>query len=112
MSELKKIESPGEHIATFETDELTAFCPFDFGGPDFYTLKLKYTPSEYIIESKSLKEYFATYRDEEITAEALGVQIHEDILDTISPKECYVCLEQSRRGGIEEKVEVGDCDLS
>ncbi len=105
---LNSFESPGEHIATFQTDELTAHCPFDFGGPDFYTLTLVYQPEDYVVESKSLKQYLESYRQTEISAESLAVTIHSDIAETISPECVYVRLEQARRGGIEETVEVGN----
>lgn len=108
MSELESFESPGEHIATFETDELTALCPFEFGGPDFYTLTIRYRPDKSVVESKSLKKYLEGYRNTEISAEALATKIHGDIDQCISPIALYINLEQQRRGGIEETVEVGN----
>lgn len=111
MMDLDTFESPGEHIATFETDELTALCPFDFGGPDFYDLTIRYEPRGLCVESRSLKEYLHTYRDEEISAEALAAEIHRALTESINPERCYVRLEQARRGGIEETVDVGDRSL-
>jgi len=105
---LEVFESPGHHIAIFETDELTALCPFDFGGPDFYSLKLVYEPDDLVVESRSLKNYIESFRSKELSAEAIAVKIHSDVTGTIDPKTAYVCLEQSRRGGIEETVEVGN----
>jgi 7-cyano-7-deazaguanine reductase len=107
MSDLDTFQSPGSHVATFETDELTARCPFDFGGPDFYELTLRYEPETLCVESKSLKHYLQSFRDEEITAEELAVEIQTEVVETIGPVWCYVQLEQARRGGIEETVEVG-----
>ena len=109
---LESFDSPGDHIATFETDELTALCPFDFGGPDYYTLTIRYKPDGEVVESKSLKKYLEGYRNTEISAEALAVAIHDDITECIDPESLYVRLEQARRGGIEETVEKGDDDLS
>jgi len=106
--ELDTFESPGDHVATFETDELTALCPFDFGGPDFYDVTIRYRPAEHVVESKSLKQYLQSFRDTEISAEALARTIFEDIDATIRAERLYVRLEQARRGGIEETVEVGD----
>ena len=112
MSKLESFNSPGDHVATFTTDELTAHCPFEFGGPDFYTLTIRYKPDGQVVESKSLKKYLEAYRDKEISAEALACEIHSDIDECITPQKLYVKLEQARRGGIEETVEVGDRDLS
>jgi len=108
---LRAINSPGDLLATFETDELTAHCPFDFGGPDYYDLVIRYRPDGQLVESRSLKRYIEGYRQEEITAEALATRIHSDLTACISPAKCYVRLEQARRGGIEETVEVGDVEL-
>lgn len=108
MVELQGFESPDDHVATFETDELTALCPFDFGGPDYYTLTIRYKPDGHVVESKSLKQYLESYRDLEITAEKLATSIHADVAKTINPESLYINLQQARRGGITETVEVGD----
>jgi NADPH-dependent 7-cyano-7-deazaguanine reductase QueF len=63
------------------------------------------------IESKSLKQYLQAFRSREITAEALAVEIADAVEQTIAPERLYVRLEQARRGGIEETVEVGNADL-
>lgn len=112
MSELQTIpaESIGQRV-TFTTDELTAVCPFDFGGPDFYDMTLCYEPAEYGIESKSLKEYLASYRNRQLTAERLASRIFDHVIEAIEPEKCYLRLEQARRGGIQETVEMGDHEL-
>jgi len=109
MSGMERFEvPPSEQITTFETDELTALCPFDFGGPDHYDLTIKYEPDGYCLESRSLKLWLESYRNEEITAERLADELYSDIQRAIEPARLYVRLEQARRGGIEETVEVGD----
>lgn len=97
-----------EQVTTFETDELTTHCPFEFGGPDHYALKIKYVASDECLESRSLKLWLESLRDREITAEALADELYRDISEAIDPERLYVRLEQARRGGIEETVEVGD----
>lgn len=108
---LDTIDSAGETVAIFTTDELTSHCPFDFGGPDFYNLTIRYEPDGKGVESRSLKEYLQSFRNDETTAEALATQIHADVVSAINPERCYVHLEQARRGGLEETVEVGDLSL-
>jgi 7-cyano-7-deazaguanine reductase len=113
-SVLDSFEAPDTTVAqvyTFETDEVTALCPFDFGGPDYYKFTLKYVPSKNCVESKSLKKFLESYRDVEITAEALGAEMYEEISTAINPEKMYLRLEQARRGGIEETVEFGDTEL-
>ncbi|OTF01890.1 hypothetical protein [Halorubrum sp. SD683] len=100
-----------DQIYTFETEEVTALCPFDFGGPDFYEFKLQYIPDELCLESKSLKKYLESFRDTEITAEELGAEMYEAFGAAVSPETMYLRLEQARRGGIKETVEYGDRSL-
>ena len=110
--QLERFDAPDtSQVTTFTTDELTALCPFDFGGPDYYGLTIRYEADRYCVESKSLKKWLQSYRDEEITVESLAEEIHNGIAETIDPARLYVRLEQARRGGVEETVEVGDYDL-
>ena len=102
---------PSKQVTTFKTDELTALCPFDFGGPDHYDLTIKYEPGDDCLESRSLKLWIESYRDKEITAERLADELYRDLKRAIGPSSLDVRLEQARRGGIEEIVEVGDRDL-
>ena len=99
-------ESP--QVTTFKTDELTALCPFDFGGPDHYDLTIRYKTGAFCLESRSLKLWLESYRDQEISAEALADELYRDIRQVIDPEALYIRLEQARRGGIAETVEVGD----
>jgi 7-cyano-7-deazaguanine reductase len=104
-------DSDANQIYTFETSELTALCPFDFGGPDYYELTLRYKPKKECIESKSLKKYIESFRDQEITAEGIGAEMFESFEKLMDPESIYLRLEQARRGGIEETVEFGDRSL-
>lgn len=104
-------DSDANQVYTFTTDELTALCPFDFGGPDFYRLTLRYVPVETCLESKSLKRYLESFRDDEVSAEDLGAEMYETIKAVTQPDRLYIRLEQARRGGIEESVEFGDISL-
>lgn len=101
----------GSAVLTFNTDELTALCPFDFGGPDYYDLTIRYEPDGICVESRSLKEYLETFREEGITAERLAADLHKTVEDHADPARLYVRIEQARRGGLEETVEVGDRGL-
>jgi len=109
--DLESFESPPGQVVTFTTDELTALCPFDFGGPDFYELTVRYESAGLTVESRSLKQYVEAWRDTEISAEELAQSIHDDVATTAAPTSLYVRLDQARRGGIEETVEVGNVDL-
>jgi len=112
MPQLEKFPVESGLVCTFQTEELTAHCPFEFGGPDYYELTICYKTDGHTVESKSLKKWLESYRGTEISAEDLGKEIHDVVDETIEPAELYVRLEQARRGGIEEIVEVGNRDLS
>jgi 7-cyano-7-deazaguanine reductase len=106
---LESFEAPENlQVTTFETDELTALCPFDFGGPDFYELTIRYEADERCLESRSLKRWLESFRDKEATAEELADEIHWVVNKELDPERLYIRLEQARRGGISETVEVGD----
>jgi 7-cyano-7-deazaguanine reductase len=102
----------GRQVYTFESDELTAHCPFEFGGPDYYDVTLRYVPAEECLESRSLKRYLESLRDTEITAERLGCEFYDALATLLEPESLYVRLEQARRGGVEQVVEVGDDALA
>jgi 7-cyano-7-deazaguanine reductase len=107
----KKSTSPSKKLDTFETpknvtyirfesNELTSFCPVT-GQPDFSTLLLEYAPDRLCIESKSLKLYLWSFREEAIFAEGLASKISEDVFNTIKPNWCKVSILQNIRGGIQ-----------
>lgn len=104
-------ESDGKQVLTFDTDEVTAQCPFDFGGPDYYTFKLRYIPNDVCIESKSLKLYLQSFQNVAITAEEISAQVYDTFNSLLEPEKMYIRFEQARRGGIEETVEMGDQTL-
>jgi 7-cyano-7-deazaguanine reductase len=89
----------------FTTNELTATCPIT-GQPDFYELKLSYRPKGYLIESKSLKLYLWSFRDEGIFAEDLAATLLEDLGGACDPQEMTVDLTQQVRGGLQIRTVV------
>jgi 7-cyano-7-deazaguanine reductase len=90
-----------KHVAsiTFTSNELTTFCPVTH-QPDFNTIKIEYQPNQKCIESKSLKLYLWSYRDEPAFCEALSAQIAQDIFNATEPRWCRVTITQNVRGGI------------
>jgi 7-cyano-7-deazaguanine reductase len=84
----------------FESNELTSFCPVT-GQPDFSTILLEYCPAKRCIESKSLKLYLWSFREEAIFAEGLANTIANDVFEAIKPVWCKVSILQNIRGGIQ-----------
>lgn len=86
-----------------DTDEFTAVCPWT-GLPDLGTLEISYTPSNSLIELKSLKYYLLSFRDVGIVQEHAANRILEDLVNLCSPKIMNLTLTYKTRGGINTSV--------
>lgn len=84
----------------FTSDELTSFCPVT-EQPDFNTVVIEYHPDKLCVESKSLKLYLWTFRDERIFGEGLVGTIAHDVFEKLQPFYCKVTLHQNVRGGLQ-----------
>jgi 7-cyano-7-deazaguanine reductase len=99
--ELDTFAKPGSVTKViFTSDELTSFCPVT-GQPDFNTVEIEYHPDAVCVESKSLKLYLWTFREERIFGEGLAHQIAQDMFEKLQPFYCKVTLQQSIRGGLQ-----------
>jgi 7-cyano-7-deazaguanine reductase len=112
-SEAKIPSSPAEaHLETFpnpalernyrihfETDDFTSVCPVT-GQPDFARIDIDYVPDRLCVESKSLKFYLASYRNERAFNEAVTNHILDDFVKACAPREVVVTAQFSARGGI------------
>ena len=84
---------------TFMTDEFTSVCPVT-GQPDYSSVIIYYRPTGKAIESKSLKLFLMTFRDQGKFAEALADEICRTVFDAAAPMYVKVVLNQNPRGGI------------
>ena len=83
----------------FETDDFTCLCPVT-GQPDFARVEIDYVPDRLCVETKSLKFYLASYRNERAFNEAVTNRILDDFVKTCSPREATITAQFSARGGI------------
>lgn len=83
----------------YETDEFSAVCPFS-GLPDIAKVEIEYIPSDKIIELKSLKYYFTSFRNVGIYQEAATDRIYRDIWNCINPLYLSIKTVYNVRGGI------------
>lgn len=83
----------------FETADFTSLCPVT-GQVDFAQITIEYVPDKLCVESKSLKFYLASYRNERAFNEAVTNRILDDFVRACSPHEAVVTAEFSARGGI------------
>ena len=106
----KKLETfPNRHperdyVVTLKTEEFTCVCPAT-GQPDFAKLTIQYIPDKNIVESKSLKLYLWSYRDEGVFHEHVTNVILDDLVSVLKPRWCKVTAEFAVRGGISITVE-------
>ncbi|WP_005031977.1 preQ(1) synthase [Holophaga foetida] len=89
----------------FETEEFTCLCPMT-GQPDFARLKITYMPDQLCVESKSLKLYLWSYRNEGAFHEAVTNQIADDLVAALKPTWLRVDGDFLIRGGIRTLVAV------
>ena len=87
----------------FDTEEFTCLCPMT-GQPDFAHLTITYVPDQLCVESKSLKLYLWSFRNEGAFHEAVTNQILDDLVSAIRPKWMRVEGDFLIRGGIRTLV--------
>lgn len=92
-------EAPDVQTVTLDGTEFTSTCPRT-GQPDFGSVVIEYTPGTKCIESKALKYYLWSYRNEGAFCESLAARIAEDVVYAIAPKWVRVTVNQNVRGGI------------
>ena len=98
---LETFPSPGIATVSMTSDELVAVCPIT-NQPDMYIATIEYEPVALCLESKSLKLYLASFRNEGAFCEALAVRIRNDVAAALElgAERVTVTLEQKARGGI------------
>ena len=97
--------NPGRrYTVTLVCPEFTCVCPMT-GQPDFGTITIHYVPDLRILESKSLKLYLWSYREEGTFHEHVTNRILDDVVRALDPWFCKVIGAFNARGGISITVE-------
>ena len=73
--------------------------------PDFARISIRYIPDKKILESKSLKLYLWSFRNEGSFHEHLANVILDDVVAALEPRFCKVTADFAARGGIAITVE-------
>ena len=108
--------SPQSHVETFDNPkperdytirfdcpEFTCLCPLT-GQPDFATIRIEYVPDKLCVESKSLKLYLWSFRNQGAFHEAVTNQILDELVSKTKPRKMTVTGEFWVRGGIKTDV--------
>jgi 7-cyano-7-deazaguanine reductase len=88
-----------DYVVELKTEEFTCVCPMT-GQPDFAHLTIRYIPDQRIVESKSLKLYFWSFRNEGVFHEHVTNVILDDLVAALEPRWCEVVAGFWARGGI------------
>lgn len=92
--------SNNEYTIRFQTSEFTTLCPMT-GQPDFAQLTVEYSPAKLCLESKSIKQYLWSFRDEGHFHEDVTNIILNTMVETCAPKWMVVTGHFNIRGGID-----------
>jgi 7-cyano-7-deazaguanine reductase len=87
------------YVVRFTVPEFTSICPVT-GQPDFAHLMIDYVPGQWMLESKSLKLYVASFRNHGAFHEDVTVEIGKRISSEIKPKWLRIGGYWYPRGGI------------
>lgn len=88
-----------DYMVTLDAYEFTTLCP-KTGQPDFAKIYINYVPDNFLVESKSLKLYLFSFRNEGSFHEDTINKIMDDLVELLNPKYIEVLGIFSPRGGI------------
>ncbi|MGH8093844.1 MAG: preQ(1) synthase [Chthoniobacterales bacterium] len=83
----------------FESADFTSLCPIT-GQADFAQITIDYLPGKRCLETKSLKFYLASYRNQRAFNEADTNRILDHLVRACAPRQMIVQAEFASRGGI------------
>jgi 7-cyano-7-deazaguanine reductase len=85
---LERVPNPhvaATYVVRFVQPEFTSLCPIT-GQPDFAHLVIDYIPDQWLVESKSLKLYFASFRNHGAFHEACTLDIAQKLIGALAPR--------------------------
>jgi 7-cyano-7-deazaguanine reductase len=99
---LERVANPHpdtHYVARFTVPEFTTLCPIT-GQPDFAHLVIDYVPARWLVESKSLKLYLASFRNIGRFHETCTVAIGKKLVALLAPRFLRIGGYWYPRGGI------------
>ena len=91
--------APDVQEVTLSAMEFTSVCPRT-GQPDFGSVVISFSPDRHCLESRSVKYYLWSFREESAFCESLAARIADDVVYAIRPRRVRVQVNQNVRGGI------------
>ena len=87
------------YLVRFTCPEFTSICPLT-GQPDFAHVVLDYVPGDWIVESKSLKLFLASFRNHGAFHEACTMEVARRVIEAVAPRWLRIGAYWYPRGGI------------
>jgi 7-cyano-7-deazaguanine reductase len=94
-----------DYVIRFDVPEFTCLCPLT-GQPDFAHFTIEVIPDKHCVETKSLKQYFWSYRNEGAFHEKVTNAILSDLVVATKPRFARIHADWFVRGGIRTFVTV------
>ncbi|QXX73933.1 preQ(1) synthase [Methylovirgula sp. HY1] len=88
-----------DYVARFTVPEFTSLCPVT-GQPDFAHIVIDYLPDAWLVESKSLKLYLASFRNHGAFHEDCTLRIGKDLVGLLAPRWFRIGAYFFPRGGM------------
>jgi 7-cyano-7-deazaguanine reductase len=92
-----------DYVIRFDVPEFTCLCPLT-GQPDFAHFTIEYIADRSCVETKSLKQYFWSYRNEGAFHEKVTNAILSDLVTAMKPRFVRIRADWFVRGGIRTYV--------
>ncbi|MFG1422578.1 preQ(1) synthase [Roseixanthobacter liquoris] len=99
---LDRVPNPhpdADYVARFTCPEFTSLCPVT-GQPDFAHIVIDYVPDQFLVESKSLKLYLASFRNHGAFHEDCTIAIGKRLVALLAPRFLRIAGYWYPRGGI------------
>ena len=90
VARLERVPNPepgATYLVRFACPEFTSLCPVT-GQPDFAHLVLDYAPGEWLLESKSLKLFLASFRNHPGFHEACTLLVGRRVVEAVGRDGC------------------------
>jgi 7-cyano-7-deazaguanine reductase len=108
IKELQAFPNPQaarDYVIRFDVPEFTCLCPLT-GQPDFAHFRIEIVADRLCVETKSLKQYFWSFRNEGAFHEKVTNTIVDDLVQAIQPRFIRIHADWYVRGGIRTYVTV------
>ena len=88
LARLERVPNPepeATYLVRFVCPEFTSLCPMT-GQPDFAHLVIDYVPDGWLVESKALKLFLASFRNHGAFHEACTLMVGKRLFEAIAPR--------------------------